>query len=207
MDDWEDSNSGLSESDYNNQKYFIDELSPDIIPSLIEYTGDMYTAVNNYLEDKLDNRVDRNDEYIRNNDFIKLVVKNIDSAFNQVPALENDLVVYRGLNLPIYTDSRRNTLMLPQYSGKYDGFVSTSPDINVALRFVNRVGKKIPKTLLKITVPKGSKVIYLGFQSINPTENEILINRNAIISVYSIEKLVEDTNIIQLNARLNPKLN
>lgn len=201
MDDWEDSNSGLSEFDYNNQKDFIDALSPNIIPSLIEYTGDVYTAVNNYLEGKLDNRVDRIDEYIRSTDYIKLVVKNIDSAFKLAPPLQNDLVVYRGLNLPIYTDSRRNTLMLPNYSGKYDGFVSTSHDINVALRFVNREGKKMPKTLLKITVPKGSKVIYLGFQSINPDENEILINRNSIISVDSIEKLGED--VIQLNARLN----
>jgi hypothetical protein len=221
MDDWEES--GLSEYDYNNQKDFVDALPSVVTRSLLEYSGDTYTAINDYLEgDKLDKRGSYSNRKL---EYIKYVIQNIDLAFSLAPPLKNDIVVYRGLKLPIYTDSRRNTLMLSNYSGKYEGFTSTSYDMNVALKFGS---SGVHKTVLKITVPAGSKVIYLGFPNINPDENEILLNRNNIISINSIEKLDEYGNsqksvvessdeyilpsptkksdenyIIQLNAKLN----
>lgn len=206
--DWEDS--GLSNIDYKNQLEFFKQLNPKIKNSIIEYTGDFYKYINDYLDTGKNNSS-------HTIEFLKSTINNIDLAFKQVPKLNDEIIVYRGLDIQTYSDSRRKTLMLPSYKGKYSGFISTSHDINVAYKFVNHTettqkkildmkGNKLYQhSILKITVPKNARVLYLGFPSINPEENEILLPRNSIMTVDSITRYNDTTILLNVHITLPTK--
>lgn len=135
------------------KKYFdhVKMLDEPIIKSIMWYTSSEYEDFNKALrEEKLTSSQ-------------KLHLKHIDLAFESCPPLTLPIIVYRGLKL----DN-------PETYSNYDrAFVSTTRDYNVTSEFRNA-----RCCVLQITISPGSKVLFIEEISENPSEKEVLLNRN-----------------------------
>lgn len=155
------------------QNKYISTLSEDTQSTIMRYTDTLYTELNNYLE----NTSKKNLEF-------DMIVKVLDTAIANAPPLKTDITVYRGLNLPTVKNSRgRSDPLLVGYSGLYKGYISTSFDINTALTFTRQ-----SCCLLKVVIPKGSKVLFVSGISNFSTEEEILLPRNTVFELKKLEK-------------------
>jgi hypothetical protein len=168
---------------------YIQKLPTEIKESIIEYTTNKYREINDYLENDMK----------PNNNELNIIISNIDKAFEHSPKLSEDIIVYRGLNMPFIKDTKRNTqLLLGQYKGKYKGFISTSLDKFSSEMFTFSNTKTPRCCIFKIIVPKGKKCLFLKSISDFEAEDEILLPRNSLISIVSFDS---DNNLI--NAILN----
>jgi hypothetical protein len=167
---------------------YIQKLPTEIKESIVDYTTNKYREINDYLEHDMK----------PNNKELNIIISNIDKAFEHSPKLTEDIIVYRGLNMPFIKDTRRNTqLILGQYKGKYKGFISTSADKSSTEMFT--YDNKTPKCcIFKITVPKGKKCLFLRSISNFEAEEEILLPRDSVISIVSF-----DSNNKLINAILD----
>lgn len=153
------------------QYNYINNLSDDIKDSIIEYTTNKYIRINKYLDD---NCLPYNKE-------LSLIINNIDTAFQDAPLLKEDIILYRGLNLPdIYDKKRNNNMKLAGYKGIYKGFISTSLLIYNTEMFQNKIC-----CVLKINVPKNTKCLFIEYISNIPSEQEVLLQRNSILAISS----------------------
>lgn len=165
---------------YTKEQYnYVKNLSKEIKDSIIEYTTNQYSKINTYLEN---NQVPY-DEHLTN------IINNIDFAFQNAPKLKKDIVLFRGLRLPDIYDTRRKTnIKLATFKGLYKGFMSTSLQIYNTEMFKNKTC-----CTFEVNLPKNSKCLFIEFISNVPTEQEVLIQRNSILSIKSFT----ENNIIK----------
>lgn len=168
------------------QYNYINNLSEQIKDSIIEYTTNKYTEINKYLDN---NQLpfDKN---------LNDIISNIDIAFKNAPPLKEDIILFRGLNLPEIIDKRRNKNMpLMGYKGTYKGFLSTSLQ-----KFNTEMFKSKTCCTFEINIPKNTKCLFIELISNVPTEQEVLIQRNSIISIVSFnENNIIKSELISLN--------
>lgn len=98
---------------------------------------------------------------------IWLDVTSFDQMFEMVPPINEDIFVYRGIN------TSQNELVKIQNKG----YISTTYDINIAKHFSGS------NCILKIRIPRGSKILPIEKISFYPTEKEILLPRNSYLLV------------------------
>lgn len=155
------------------QTNFLNELPEYHKESLLFYTSSMYTKINNYLQGDLHN-IDEMEVMI-----IDDIINSIDKAFSIAPKLKHPLTLYRGLDMP-NIKNKRYTKPIPLHGlqGKYKGYMSGSTRPNIAANFVRN-----ECCLLKITIPKGTRVIYMSPISQFSYENEVLLPRDSIINI------------------------
>lgn len=152
-----------------NNKYYLYtyNLKDKIKASVLEYTGPNYIKINNYLEDK------RSDsEYLNN------LIYDIDCAFSYAPQLDNDIILYRGLNMPVV-----KKIPLFGLKGLYEGYMSTSSNISVSRMFNGNTNY-----ILEIHVKKGQAPLFIELISNVPTEQEVLLPRNTILNITGFKK-------------------
>ena len=152
------------------QTEFTQSLPSDIKFALKRYTSNLYTKINNYLENSRQS----------NSKELEDIVDKIDLAFESAPSTKSDLVLYRGLELHEIQDDRRYTHpnVMMGYKGKYLGYISTSLSYEAADKFTRGTC-----CTLKITVPKGSKLIYLEDLTQANEEFEVLMPRGCVLQI------------------------
>lgn len=111
---------------------------------------------------------------IPNNTKIDSIIKNIDSIFLQTKKVDRQLYLYK--NVDLLYDKNKHKSQLFNYKGLYRGYLLTNlyPDSNT---------KEVQKMILKINVLEGSQFILLD-------DTDVLLNRNSIISITSIDKCI-----------------
>jgi hypothetical protein len=131
---------------------YVDGLDNNIKKSIKWYTGSQYESFNYALRTKTDLTTSKSKH-----------LANLDKAFDNVPLLENEITVYRGIN-----------------SGKIykNAFVSTSLSKEVAVYFIN--DRKC--CLMHITLSKGSRILPIFNVSKKSGEEEILLSRHGDIT-------------------------
>jgi hypothetical protein len=160
-------------------------LPEDIKEGVILYTTSMYRDINEYLE---------SDRYPQNL-FLDGIISSIDEAFKNAPKLDKDITLYRGLHMPeMPINHQRGRLILSGYKGLYKGFLSTSHDIDSSVMFTGKNGQ-----LLKITIPKGETALFIEMISNIQAEQEVLLPRDSIIEVVSIE---QTKDLIIVNSKM-----
>lgn len=144
-------------------------LTTDESKCVSDYTGSAYKEINSQLRNGENNGQDS-------------AIQHITNAIEKSPMRE-DLIVYRGIN-----NEGMNRLMaasnvssVTELTGtvfKDDGFVSTSIDKRCILGSNDCV--------LRIMVPKGSKALPVMWDSKNPSENEVLLQRGKSFRVIDV---------------------
>ena len=150
----------------------LDQSHKDAIK---EYTGNMYTTVNQALrKGKPVPAADRKE------------MKLVDEAFSKAKTTE-PMEVYRGIG-PMDADRFAGLKVGDTFEDK--AFVSTSTDKDTADNF----SRGDNPTIMHIQVPKGSKAISVDSMSVfrkgghaTRSENEILLNRGGTFKVLSIK--------------------
>jgi len=136
--------------------------------ALERYRGGAYEEVNGNLRFG----VDPLGESRYGEGVIEGVSKGLDDAFDAAKGLPEDLTVFRGMRVRGTKDY--STLVGKTFEDK--AFMSTSMMPDVAKTFSDS-----DSVIVKLTVPKGTKGIYLGAE-----ETEILLNRGSKIKFTSI---------------------
>lgn len=150
----------------NKQYKYISNLPENIQNSLEWYTGGNFDSLNNAL---------RNDKILTEKQ--QEHFNNLNLAFAGVPRLEEQIIVYKGL------DSSR------VYSDK--AFISTTTNYKKALEFTEN-----ECCILVIVVARGSKILPLKNISRYSDELEILLDRNNTLTVTDQE--IKTTNQTQM---------
>lgn len=119
--------------------------------SVKKYTGESYAPINNGLLNKS-----------MLTKACQEILDDLDSIFKDVPSVEEEFVVYRGVTTK-------------HDFGVLSGFISTSYDYDTAITFAD---DKKQCCVFIITVPVGAKVLPVEELSVNPTEGEILLPRS-----------------------------
>jgi hypothetical protein len=139
-------------------------MQPADKPTSIVHPNYGYTALQKELPEKMEYGY----EHVPYNK-ISDIHKKIDNAFRNVPPIEQDMILYRGIN------DKGNTT--GTYTLKEDftkQYWSTSITKTVAVGF--KAGAKC--CLFTIKVPKGTHILPLATLSKYPHENELLLSRN-----------------------------
>lgn len=144
----------LIRSHLRAQYNFVKErvvTNPQKRKSVKDYTGEAYESINKSLlyGTKLS---DKN----------RIIINDLDEIFRNIPPLEDDILVYRGVTVK-------------HKFGVLSGFISTSYDISKAVTFAD---KQKQCCIFIIRVPAGAKVIPLEDVSITSNEGEILLPRS-----------------------------
>ena len=148
----------LMELNTNNDIYellqdqfnYVKKLSISIQDSIIEYTGNSFEIINDYL--RIKKRINLNERDLE-------VIDDLDKAFIDSPPIKNNITVYRGINTKNF---------IPEVLS----FISTTHDINSAFNFT---GKDC--CLLRINVSSGSQILPIESISLFKKEKEILLPR------------------------------
>jgi hypothetical protein len=112
-----------------------------------------------------------------NNLKIDRYIQKIDDFFYKTKPIDHEIYLYKNLDL-VY-DKNKHKSQLFSYTGLYKGFLLANlhqPD-----NFNN--SKENQKMILKINVSTGSKCLLLD-------DTNILLDRNSIISITSIDKFI-----------------
>lgn len=167
--------------EYNSSIYeqvkFIDELKhsdSDQVDAIALYTGPNGYDINSAL------RLNTSSSLAK----YKMVIDLIDLAFNEVPKLVKPIIVYRTIDDELTYD----------YSDK--GYISTTTD-----KYTEQ--DEYTCCTLVITVPIGTPILPIKALSVNPNENEILLERNGIL-VYNGHKTIDNNFIVNMTY-LSPK--
>ncbi len=108
---------------------------------------------------------------------IKDIVANIDDAISKY-TLTEDIVAFRATKKKYYEGLKVGDEF------KSNVYYSTSLNKEIAKEFLDNDDQDI---LLKIYVPKNSKVLYIGNSIMDGNENELLLARNTKYKIISIE--------------------
>jgi hypothetical protein len=103
------------------------------------------------------------------------IIKNIDSIFLQTQKIDRQIYLYK--NIDLLYDKNKHQSQLSNYNGLYRGYLLTNlyPDSNIS--------KEVQQMILKINVSEGSQCILLD-------DTDVLLNRNSIVSITSIDKFI-----------------
>ena len=156
-----------------------------------EYTGGESLWINNFLRD-------RDIEKIPEKDIPKLKkkIEILNGIINKSLPIKDEMVVYRGAEA--MDQAWKNLKKGDELIFTSTGLVSTSINKQVSIEFIDDDSDGDKCCLLVLTLPKGSKCIYLD-TSVNPDENEILLPHGSIFIV--TERKIEN-NIITYHAEL-----
>lgn len=165
---------------YPNETYF--ESSEDQIADLETYISKedtFYKEINSYLR-YFPAPYDWNG---LSPDQAELMVKNIDQIYNKIPALPQDLVLFRGVNLKY----RHNKSFAMGEEFNELGYLSTSSTFKVATHFA---------TKLNDSSSENKKAIFVLYQSgsehkgilIDQNEDEVLIKHRQLLRVMALKK-------------------
>lgn len=141
----------------------------EIVGGLISYSEEYYQDINYYLRES--KYADNDEEYQK---FIKELTNNIDNSMSKFD-LEDDIVVYKGTKFEYYKTLKVGATF------EMKEFNSTSLLKNVANTFKD----KNDGYCLEIRVPSKTKCVYLGNNSANVGESELLLNRGLKYKVIS----------------------
>ena len=110
-----------------------------------------------------------------NNTKMDSIIKNIDGIFLQTKKIDRQIYLYK--NIDLLYDKNKHKSQLSNYKGIYRGYLLTNlyPDSNIS--------KEVQQMILKINVSEGSRCILLD-------DTDVLLNRNSIISITSIDKFI-----------------
>lgn len=135
------------------------------ISSIVKYT-DIENELPNFLYN-IKNRVEPTHD-------AKEVMEDMDDIFRLLRPIENETVLYRGLSLGSFFEITKHFWYTSASTSKY---VAMSP------RFSNGVC-----CLLIITIPPGSKVLYLNDKvTVHPEEQEVIIDKDGSFIITYIE--------------------
>lgn len=142
------------EDKYNNHINYVITLSEPIKKFINLYTGDHYREFNKKMR-----------EESQLNALYQNMLKNIDLAFKNSPIISQSLYVYKGIDK-----------YMTEFSDK--SYVSTSLTYLSAKSFSGTYC-----CILKILLPPGTKILPVMSISRAKEEDEILLDRNGIISI------------------------
>lgn len=124
--------------------------------SVKEYTGEAYESINKSL--LYGSKLTVKDQ---------IIVNDLDDIFRRIPALEDDIIVYRGV-------TKKHSF------GVLSGFISTSYNLQTAITFAD---KQKQCCIFAIRVPAGAKILPVEDVSVNANEGEILLPRSGYFEV------------------------
>ena len=130
----------------------------DLVKAINDYTGYQFKNLNAHLREGVPLTATE-----------ERVAHRLDSVFEELQPIKETLTLYRGIK---QEDQVQNK----------NAFVSASHTISVAERFV---GKEC--CLLVITIPPGSKVLFIEDVSRYPQEREVLIERKGAFAITLID--------------------
>lgn len=118
---------------------------------------------------------------IPNNTKINLYIQKIDDFFYKTKPIDHQIYLYK--NLDVVYDKNKHKSQLFRYRGLYKGFLLANlrSDYNIYN------SKEIQQMILKINVSPGSKCLLLD-------NTNVLLNRNSIMSITSINKSIVNMN-------------
>jgi hypothetical protein len=160
-------------SSINLQKKYVETLDEDIKDSLRWYTSDEYVKFNRYLRTE---KKERNSVFERH-------VHNIDFAFLNAPALQESIVVYKGvIGSKVFSDK---------------AYISTSRYYDNTLKFAETYKNCC---VMEITVSKNSKVLPLQSLTEYKDEEEILLDRDGTLICTSqyVKKVKKESDMNML---------
>lgn len=137
----------------------------------LNITNTQIKIINKYLENKC----------IPNNIRLNSIINKIDNVFLKSQPINHQLFLYKFIDLNYDKNKHRSQFLT--YKGFYNGFLLTNlyPD-PILLH-----SKEPQKMMLKINIANGSKCILLN-------DTQVLLNRNSIISVVSVQKFIINVN-------------
>ena len=145
----------------SQHKQFFASLLPNDLQSIIEYTNESAFIINQSLRDKTHLSMDDS-----------RALANIDRIFTLVPPIETSLTVYRGVAVDSQDDIDLDN----------SGFISTTYDKEISTRFSGS-----PCCVLVLTIPVGSKVLFVESISSFPEEKEIVLDRSGSFVVTGVK--------------------
>ena len=156
------------------QVKFVDRLSTEMKQSILWYTMEGNAqSLNKFLKKSKGNpKFSSSDKHLE----LQHHYQNLKFIFQNVPALNSVLTVYRGIDI--------------EFNEKYSPhtFVSTSLDENVSRGFTSHAGSG-KCCMLRITVNRGAKLIPVLYQySHHPREKEILLDNDFNMSLNQISE-------------------
>ena len=119
---------------------------------------------NKYLENKC----------LPNNNALNSSIYKIDELFLKSKPTSNQMFLYKSIDLTYNKNKHKSQFFT--YKGYYQGFLLT--DLHTPIYKTDK-----PKIILQINIPIGSNIIFLN-------DNHVLLNRNCIISIVSIDKFI-----------------
>lgn len=113
-------------------------------------------------------------------------IQKIDDLFIKTKPIDHPIYLYK--NVDLLYDKNKHKPQLFSYKGLYKGYLLTNlyPDPNIYN------SKESQQMILKINVSKGSKCLLLN-------DTNVLLNRNSIISITSIDKFIINISYQSLN--------
>jgi hypothetical protein len=163
----------LQHSEYPNLLYIYTEYFSNLTDSLVNNNLDdkyiIYTKESKYETDKT----------------IREVSNLLDEIFQYSNPIENEFHVYRATSiLKLLKNDKFDVFGMPNnIDNKY--YISTTMIENSLI--LGNYADIIYPIMLKITIPVGSKVLFLGYKFGQPIQNEILLNRDTRFEYISRE--------------------
>ena len=162
----------IKELEEDSDKVYQEARKMGTIGSINTYTEEYYMDVNYYLRNN-SFPPDSPNEY---KDYVKKIATDTEKTINKFELKEN-ITTYKGTSSEYYKDYKiGDTFEMKEFN---------STSINKEVATNNFKDKQNPYTL-EIRVSKGTKAIYLGKNSANSNEYELLINKGTSYKV--IEK-------------------
>lgn len=150
----------------------------------LNFKNDYFEVINKIIHSLTEN------EWIN---ILKLYISDLKRIINGAPPLKNNLILYRGAGDAYYnkpTKKYKQELPDEKHIEQLKTFSSLSLDFKMARKFTNSASGIIRCCILRYTLLKGSKVLFLGFgggvwnEDEGENESEVLLN----IGSYNIIK-------------------
>jgi hypothetical protein len=153
---------------------------PDIcIDAIISYTVNYGTILNKLLQ---------SGKNITDPETLD-VLNSLDYAFDKIPPLETSLTVYRGINIKSPEDMQINNL----------SFISTTYNKKSTHNFTGKC------CIIILTIPVGSKVLFLESISSLPEEREVLLDRGGSFVITGVILPNDEERHVQILASYIPR--
>ncbi len=146
-------------------------LNKEEIKSLKSYAKNGFEDINKQL---------RKPEFYQSSR-IQKEIDNIDKVFEKATEIDNNIKVYRGANFTLPDG-------ILEFSD--NAFLSTSPEMQTAINFIDRIESNKLGTLFEIQIPKGTKFIGMEPFSGNKGELELLFNKGTKFKIVSRGKFI-----------------
>ena len=157
----------INELQKQSDDVYKNKLTTDELVALTDYVGDGYEHINTYLYSEN-----------KNSALIQDKINQIDSAMDKF-SLDKDIIVYRGTAYQYYTDWEVGGVK------KIDAYLSSAVTKEKAQAFYDSIANEKEKpVMMEISVPKGTKGIYVGDNNtVYGSEDELILGRGLTYKV------------------------